>query len=76
MIMPYDPSTDELRRLRNELYQLRLDHIKEVGERTRDTMNLTHRIGLSVIFGIAAVFWIGYALVAVYQRLGLTCGCA
>ena len=62
--MPYDPSADEIRRLREEVHRLRLNHI-----------DLKGRIGLVVIFGLAAIYWIGLVIYLVYERLSENCGC-
>lgn len=73
--MSYDPTTIELQRLRNELQQLQRDHLEEASERRRDTTKVTHWLGLAVIFGTSAIFWLGFAIFAFYQRLSESCGC-
>ncbi len=73
--MPYDPSTDEIRRLRTELHQLQLDHDREVRDRRGDTADLKSRLGLVVLFGIVAISWIALAIVLVHDHLIETCGC-
>jgi hypothetical protein len=62
-------------RLRNELSELRRDHMQETTKRRRQTDDLGHRLSLSVIFGVNAIYWIGLAIFLVYERLSETCGC-
>ncbi len=66
--MPYDPSADELRRLRREFDELRRAHDREVWDRK---MNAP----LHFLWIVIGAIWIVLALVWVYKDLRASCGC-